>query len=104
VSALSGLAAGAGAPGAAWSQERVFEWGWGMHPMSWMWGAWGLAMMLMMLVFWGVVIAGIVIAIRWLTGAAGGSKSDRAIEILRERYARGEIDKEEFEAKQRDLR
>lgn len=50
------------------------------------------------------VIAGIVIAIRWLTGAAGGSKSDRALEILRERYARGEIDEEEFEAEQRDLR
>lgn len=94
----------AGAARSAWAQERSLDWSWGMHPMSWMWGAWGLGMMLMMLVFWGVVIAGIVIAIRWLTSAAGGSKSDRALEILRERYARGEMNKDEFEAKQRDLR
>jgi putative membrane protein len=101
---LIGVVAGAGAPGVACSQERAFDWSWGMHPMSWMWGAWGLGMMLMMLVFWGVVIAGIVLAIRWLPSAGGGSRPDRALEILRERYARGEINKDEFEAKQRDLR
>lgn len=98
------LTAFASAPGSAWAQERGLDWSWGMHPMSWMWGAWGLGMMLMMLVFWGVVIAGIVVAIRWLTSAGGGSKPDRALEILRERYARGEINRDEFEAKQRDLR
>jgi putative membrane protein len=87
----------------AWAQERG-EWNWGMHPMSWMWGAWGLGMMVMMLVFWGVVIAAIVLTIRWLAGQAGRSGSDRALDILRERYARGEINKDEFEAKRRDLR
>jgi putative membrane protein len=92
------------APDVAWAQERTYEWGWGMHPMSWMWGAWGIAMMVMMLVFWGLVIAGIVLAIRWLIGQSGRSRSDRALDILRERYARGEINKDEFEAKQRDLR
>ena len=35
-----------------------------MH--QWLWGAWGIGMMLMMVVFWGVVIAGIVVALRWL--------------------------------------
>ncbi|HEU4367838.1 MAG TPA: SHOCT domain-containing protein [Methylomirabilota bacterium] len=100
--ALPGLAAGA--PGSAWAQERGADWGWGMHPMSWMWGAWGLGMMVMMVVFWGLVTAGIVLAIRWLAGQGERSRSDRALDILRERYARGEIDKDEFEAKQRDLR
>ncbi len=38
---------------------------------------------------------------RDLTGR--GATSDRAIEILRERYARGEINKEEFEERKRDL-
>jgi putative membrane protein len=102
--ALAGLVAGASAPGSAWAQERGADWGWGMHPMSWMWGAWGLGMMVMMLVFWGLVVAGIVLAIRWLAGQGERSRSDRALDILRERYARGEINKDEFEAKQRDLR
>jgi putative membrane protein len=77
------------------------DWMWGMH--QWLWGAWGIGMMLMMVVFWGVVVAGIVVAIRWLAGQTGKPRSDRALEVLRERYARGEIDKEEFEAKKRDL-
>lgn len=87
---------------AAWAQDRTYEWQWRMHPMSWMWGAWGVFMMLGMLLFWGLVIAMVVVGIRWLGGQ--GSRFDRAHGILRERYARGEIDKEEFEAKQRDLR
>jgi putative membrane protein len=75
-----------------------------MHSMSWMWGAWGLGMMVMMLVFWGLVIAGIVLAIRWLATQGERSRTDRGVDILRERCARGEIDKDEFEAKRRDLR
>ena len=83
------------------AQERMSEWG--MHPMWWMWSAGGLVMMLAMLVFWGVVIAGIVIGLRWLVSQGRHDRGDRALEILRERYARGEIDKEEFDAKSRDL-
>ena len=30
------------APGSGWAQERTYEWSWGMHPMGWMWGAWGI--------------------------------------------------------------
>ena len=41
------------APGVAQAQERTWEWQWGMHPMVFMWGAGGLVMMLMMLIFWG---------------------------------------------------
>jgi putative membrane protein len=97
-----GLVAGVSVPGLVAAQERGGDWGWGMHPMSWMWGAWGLGMLVMMVVFWGLVIAGIVLAIRWLAGQ--GARPDRALDILRERYARGEINKDEFDAKQRDLR
>ena len=74
-----------------------------MHPMWGLWGIWGIAMMLMMLVFWGVVIAGIVLGIRWLVSQGRGTHPDTALDILRQRYARGEINKEEFEAKKRDL-
>src|SRR3989338_5054416 len=85
----------------AQAQERVYEWGWEMHPMWW--GAWGLGMMLMMLLFWVLVIVGLVVGIRCLLGQRKESRSDSALEILRQRYARGEINKEEFEAKKRDL-
>lgn len=88
-------------PSAAWGQERFYEWGWEMHPMWW-WG-WGLGMMVLMLLFWVLVIVGLVVGIRWLLGQGRESRSDSALEILRQRYARGEINKEEFEARRRDL-
>ncbi len=84
-------------------QERPYEWGWGMHPMWWMGGAWGVGMMFMMLLFWILVIAALVLGIRWLMGQGKEARSDSALEILRQRYARGEINKEEFEARKRDL-
>jgi putative membrane protein len=84
-------------------QERPYEWGWGMHPMTGMWGIWGIGMMLFMLLFWGLIIVGVVLGIRWLLSQGKESRSDSAIQILRERYARGEINKDEFDAKRRDL-
>jgi putative membrane protein len=84
-----------------WIQGGPYEWGWSGHPM--MWGAWGFGMMLMMIAFWALVIAAVILGIRWLLGQGKESRSDSALEILRQRYARGEINKEEFEAKKRDL-
>jgi putative membrane protein len=82
------------------AQERVYEWHWGMHPM---WGVWGLGMMLMMLVFWVVLITGLVLGIRWLSAQGREPRRDAALDTLRERYARGEINREEFEARKQDL-
>jgi putative membrane protein len=91
-------------PSVAAAQDRPYEWGWGMHPMWGMWGVWGIGMMVMMLVFWGLVITGIVLAIRWLvTQGREPRATDSALDILRQRYARGDISKEEFEAKKKDL-
>ena len=90
-------------PSAALAQERPYEWGWGMHPMWGIWGAWGLGMALMMVVVWGVVIVAIVLGIRRLVGQGPPRRSDTAFDILRERYARGDMSKEEFDAKRRDL-
>ena len=88
-------------PSVVAAQEGSFDRGWGMHPM---WGVWGIGMMLMMLAFWAVVIVGIVLAIRWLVSQGKELRStDGALDILRQRYARGDINKEEFEAKKRDL-
>src|SRR5262249_10795434 len=91
------------APGLAFAQGRTWEWDWNMHPMMFMWGAGGLVMMLMMLIFWGLVIAGLVGGLRWLVGQGRPGGRDEALEILRQRYARGEIDKQEFETRKRDL-
>ena len=83
------------------AQDRMYEWHWEMHPMWW-WG-WGLGMMSMMLLFWALVIIGLIIGIRSLLGKGREERSDSAVRILRERYARGEINKEEFEARKKDL-
>ena len=81
-------------------------WGYGMH---YMWGAWGIGMMLFMFIFWVLIIAGAVALIRWLWSGPSGSilpirRGESAEEILRKRYARGEIEKEEFEEKLRILK
>jgi putative membrane protein len=60
---------------------------------------------IMMLVFWGLIIAGIIVVVRVLSNRAAGSESrhDSAIETLRRRYAAGEITKEQFEEMKRTL-
>jgi putative membrane protein len=84
-----------------WVQGQSYDWGWGGHPM--MWGAWGFGMMIMMLLFWVLIIVAVVLGIRWLLGQGKESGSDSAVEILRQRYARGEINKEEFDSKKKEL-
>jgi uncharacterized membrane protein len=67
-----------------WVQGQARPWeGWEMHPMWGMWGAWGFGMMLMMLVFWAVVITGLVLGIarvtpRW-TSSASATRAGRSI-------------------------
>lgn len=81
--------------------QAPYEWGWRMHPI-WGWG-WGVGMMGMMLLFWGVVIIAGVTGIRWFVNQTKQPRADSAMEILRERFARGEIEKDEFEAKKKEL-
>ena len=74
------------------------------------WGGGGAGLVgggLLMLLFWGVLIVGAVVGVRWLWDqgrpAAGRGQEESSLEILKRRYARGEIGREEFELKKRDL-
>jgi putative membrane protein len=82
--------------------------GGGMWPgMMWGYGA-GWLMAIFNIVFWVVLIVAIVYFIKWLSASSkqkGNEKrGDSALEILRERYAKGEIGKDEFEEKKKALK
>jgi putative membrane protein len=62
---------------------------------------WGIALMaLSMLVFWGVLITGVVLLVRYLNSDRRApvppAQADEPRRILAERYARGEIDEAEY--------
>jgi len=75
--------------------------------MNWGYGA-GWLMGIFNIVFWVVLIVAIVYFIKWLSASSkqGGyeRKGESALEILRQRYAKGEIDKDEFEEKMKALK
>lgn len=79
----------------------------GWHPMMGGWGMGGFGWIFTIL-FWGFAIALIVYLVRLLfrnTGGEGDKTRTRsgALDILDERYARGEIDKSQYEAMKRDI-
>lgn len=80
------------------------------HPHFWGGGGgWGYMIFgpLMMIVFVAAIVVVAVLLVRWLAGGSTGPAAPlerkAALDILRERFARGEIDKEEFEERKRLL-
>jgi putative membrane protein len=74
----------------------------------WMWHPWGMGIsMLFMLLLWIIVIVGIVFLARWVldqtTTQHRSTPEESALDILKKRYARGEINREEYEEKKKDL-
>lgn len=59
--------------------------------------------LLFMVLFWVLVISGVVYLVRWLMGQGVTGRPDSSLEILKKRYARGEISKQEFEEMRRDV-
>lgn len=58
-----------------------------------------------MILWWILIVVGIVALVKWLLGPSlgRGGGSSRALDILKERYARGEIDEQEYRKKLQDL-
>jgi putative membrane protein len=83
----------------------------GMDMDRWMW-TWqfhlGSISFILIIAFYICAVIAIAFLIRWLAASARRKKSqvkpgDQALEILRMRYAKGEINREEFEEKKKDL-
>ena len=53
--------------------------------------------------FWGIIIGGIVLLVRFIFRKPGSKSSEDSLEILKKRYVRGEIGKEQFETMRREL-
>ena len=96
------VALGLGSP--AWAQpadplcRSSMMWSDGWH--GWFMGP------IMMILFLAIAVAVIFLIVRWLGGSAHGHSAtpsapprQHAIDILKDRFARGEIDKEEYEEK-----
>jgi putative membrane protein len=73
----------------------------GINPMG-LFG-WGLGWIFMVL-FWSLVILGILALVKWIANQGRSLDQNKsALDILKERYAKGEIDKKEFDSKKKDL-
>lgn len=76
-------------------------WGWHSNMMG---GGWGIFMFIFMLIFLCLIVGAVVLLVRYLSPhSRTRAASEDALEILKRRYARGEIQKAEFEEKRKDL-
>ena len=71
-----------------------------------MMGYWGGFGWLWMALWWVLIIAGIVALVRWLSVRRAEDEkpaANSALDLLKERYARGELDHDTYEKMRRDL-
>lgn len=68
-----------------WHMDNGMGWGGGVY----------------MLIIFVLIVAGGIMVVRWSLRPGGGE--DSALEILKRRYAQGELSKEQFEAMKKDI-
>ena len=109
---LNRTAAVAGAslvvPSWVWAQAPSGGAGYDYGPHHMMWGFGMVLGPLIMILVLALVIAVAILLVRWLAGPWQGASHPvppgrTPLDILRERFARGEIDKDEFEERRRVL-
>lgn len=72
-------------------------------------GSWGIIGIVLNLLFTLLILGGIILLVYWIIkqfvpgGASTPSSTSRALEILKERYAKGEITKKEYERMKKEL-
>ena len=95
-----------------WMPMMNMMWGGTNNRMNFGFGPLGWFSWIFMILWWALVIIGIVALIKWLTSQSRGTHNHEksaslagrsVLDILKERYAKGEIDKKEFEGKKKDL-
>jgi Predicted membrane protein len=72
--------------------------------MHWLDGHWGWGWGMGMVLFWILIVAGIIVLVKWIAGQKSASlPEDSALDIIKRRYAKGEISREDFERMKKDL-
>jgi putative membrane protein len=89
------------------AQWGGYNWGMGPGMMGWGYGMGWLGPVFMIIILVAVVLL-IVFLVRGISSSGGHGThnpvtGDSALDILKKRYARGEINKDEFEEKKKDL-
>ncbi len=93
---FGGFGMGPGMMGGGGMMGGYGGYGYGFNPLG----------TILSLVFWALIIGGVALLVVWLVRSAkisSASSSGSPLDILKARYARGEINKEQFESVKRDL-
>ena len=92
------------------SAQGMMNWGSNTPFGGWDMPFFGMGGGLFMIIWWVLIIAGMVALMRWMMGhgtsqhqSMSQHRGTSALDILKERYAKGEINKQEFEEKKKEI-